>query len=264
MLKLVLADDEEIILNGLKDIVDWAKLECVLTHCFTDGDQVLSMLENGEEADIILTDIRMENVSGLDIAQYVYTKRLKTRIVLLSGYQDFEYARQAIRYGVSEYLTKPCTLVQIEESIRRVSIAISESRQAANEPEITDTCEIQDKLLQLLCQYIDENCDQPLTLENVAKKLYVHPANITRILKRNYNVTFKEYQLKRRIIKANELLKDHTLKIYEIAERVGYKDIHHFYDQYKRQMGKTPSEYRNLHLAKIRKEAELNDKNLFS
>lgn len=106
MYKLVIADDEKIIRTGLKNVVDWESLGFEVTELFADGQEVIEYLDY-MLPDVILTDIKMSHVSGLDVAKFVYEHEIPCKVVLISGYQEFDLAVRGLKYGVKDYLLKP-------------------------------------------------------------------------------------------------------------------------------------------------------------
>lgn len=119
MLKLMIVDDEAVIRNGISSIVDWPGL----------GIEVVGEAANGRDAlnralllrpDIVITDIKMPLISGLDFARELLKKRPDTRIVLLTGYSDFSYMQQAIQMGAVDYLLKPVQVNDLEKLMRRL------------------------------------------------------------------------------------------------------------------------------------------------
>ncbi len=119
MYTLLVADDEESMYTGLTTMVDWAGLRLQLVGAYRSGQEVLQALQQ-RNVDVILTDIRMPGVTGIDIAHYVWEAGLTTRVILLSGYKDFEYAQQAMQYGVRHYLTKPFLMDSLRSVVRDV------------------------------------------------------------------------------------------------------------------------------------------------
>ncbi|MDR0405479.1 MAG: response regulator [Clostridiales bacterium] len=121
MYSIIIVDDEETQRNGLCRLVDWAGLGFAVAACFEDGADALKWC-GGNTADVILTDIKMAQVSGLELAERLRKQGADTQIVLLSGYGEFEYARQAIALGAADYLLKPVsldTLAAVFTKIRR-------------------------------------------------------------------------------------------------------------------------------------------------
>ena len=116
---LMIADDDAMIRKGLSCLIPWEELGFRLSGVFADGKTLLEHLRAGA-ADAVLTDIRMHEITGLDVARYVCEQHLPTRVVILSGYQEFEYAQQAIRYGVQEYLLKPIAVDTLTDTFMRI------------------------------------------------------------------------------------------------------------------------------------------------
>jgi two-component system response regulator YesN len=106
MYKLLIADDEQVIREGLYDIVNWSSMGFQTIGACEDGQQVIDYLEK-DIVDVIVTDIKMNKKSGLDIAKYVYEKKLPVKIILISGYREVDLAMSAIEYNVKKYIMKP-------------------------------------------------------------------------------------------------------------------------------------------------------------
>ncbi|WP_312370177.1 response regulator transcription factor [Lachnoclostridium sp.] len=119
MYKLVIADDEKIIRQGLKNVVDWEKIGFEIIEIFSDGQEVIEYLEY-MMPDLILTDIKMNHVSGMEVAKYVFEQQLPCKVVLISGYQEFDLALQGIKYGVMDYLLKPSNVENISKTFIKI------------------------------------------------------------------------------------------------------------------------------------------------
>ncbi len=115
MYKLIIADDELKIRTLLSEIVDWNGLGFEITGLFSDGKEVIDYIKNNP-VDCILCDIRMTNVTGIDIAKYVYNHMPQIKVMLISGYQEFSYATAAITYGVENYFLKPVNIKEIKSA----------------------------------------------------------------------------------------------------------------------------------------------------
>lgn len=147
MYKLIIADDERRIREGLKKIVDWEQLGFVVTELFQDGQEVIEYLDY-MIPDVILTDIKMNFVSGLDVAKYVYENELPCKVILISGYQEFEQAIAGLRYGAADYLLKPTNVDQIQDTFLKIKKQLDE-KQAQLQKERYDR-ERTDEAIQLL------------------------------------------------------------------------------------------------------------------
>ncbi|MDF2925233.1 MAG: two component transcriptional regulator, AraC family [Paenibacillaceae bacterium] len=128
MYTLIIADDEEIIRNGLKNIVNWERLGFEVLETFADGREVLSYLEH-HPVDVVLSDIKMTFVSGMEVARYIFERELPTKVMLISGYQELELAMAAIRYKVQDYILKPIDLDELTEVLRKIRRKLDEENE---------------------------------------------------------------------------------------------------------------------------------------
>lgn len=127
MYKLIIVDDEEEIRDGLCDIIDWMGMGFLVAAKLQDGRDAIRYLQE-HEVDVILTDIKMTFVSGIDLARHVYDKKLNIKVVVLSGFQEFALAREAIRYNVSHYLLKPTDLDDVSDVFRKIYSELEEAK----------------------------------------------------------------------------------------------------------------------------------------
>lgn len=123
--KIVILDDESLITQGLAQTIEWDKLGCYVACTGNDGEEGLRLIQQ-HQPDILITDIIMPGKSGLELSEYVQQNMPHTRVILLTAYEDFEFARTAIRYGVSQYIVKPMDKKQI---IQAVNSVVSELQQ---------------------------------------------------------------------------------------------------------------------------------------
>ncbi|MGG6309745.1 response regulator transcription factor [Paenibacillus macerans] len=130
-LKALLVDDEIHILTNLSKVLPWEEM----------GFEIVGLARNGKDAleaasehrpDLILSDIRMPVMDGIMLLQHLREREIPCEILLLTGYQEFEYARTAIRYGVKDYICKPINYVELEETVRGIARQIRDKRKSLN------------------------------------------------------------------------------------------------------------------------------------
>ncbi|MDE5716431.1 MAG: response regulator, partial [Lachnospiraceae bacterium] len=120
MIRMLLCDDDEIILEGICEYIDWQSYGIELIGAVNNGKKAMQILER-ENPDLIVTDIKMPYYTGLDIARAAKEKNEDTIVVILSGYNDFEYARKAIKMGVLDFISKPIDLDELDHVLRKVT-----------------------------------------------------------------------------------------------------------------------------------------------
>lgn len=128
MLKMVLADDEPLILKGLKKIIPWSEYGIEIVGEATNGDQAEEILL-AEKPDIFISDICMPGRNGIELLQMLHDHNMNTKVILLSGYQEFAYAKEAIAFGALEYILKPIDKEQLNEAIHKACSLIRKERE---------------------------------------------------------------------------------------------------------------------------------------
>ena len=118
MKKVMLVEDEEFILQGIRYIIDWEEIAMEVTSMAHNGKEALEMFRQ-EPADIVVTDVEMPLMNGLDLLEEIRKISPRTRFLILSGYDEFEYAKQAVRYQVMEYILKPVTPAELTEVLEK-------------------------------------------------------------------------------------------------------------------------------------------------
>lgn len=114
--KMIIADDEHIILKGLRNLLDWRNLGIEIIGEASDGKMLMDMILS-MEPDIVVSDICMPNMSGLDVLKIIKENNLSTKVILISGYEDFQYAREALKNGAVDYLLKPIDDLALKNNI---------------------------------------------------------------------------------------------------------------------------------------------------
>lgn len=237
--KLLVADDEDTIRKG---VAKYIKLH-------TDRFDKIYEAENGQEAidqivkyqpDILLLDVQMPLKNGIDVMQETGKAGLHPITIILSGYDEFKYAQQAMKYGAKEYLLKPTRAADIlaclnklaDEYIGPEEITVIEENGQTNH------------LVMAAQEYIAEHYTDNLSLACVAEKIGISSGYLSTIFAQYLNCGFVDYMNKVRIERACCYLEQNYLKTYEIAYKVGFNDEKYFSKVFKKLMGMSPKEYR--------------------
>ena len=261
MIRLLIADDERLEREALADMV---------THRFVEHDLVLEMAENGRKAadmavlwgaDLILMDIEMPGMSGLDAARAVLAQRPGCRVIFVTAYSLFQYAHEAVHLGACDYLLKPVDPDELEASIRRAIRQIETERklealapvQPEQPPEKADAPSAdpggsensQTALVMAhVRRYLEDNYMFDISLDSVGEILHISPAYLSAQFKRYQKMNFLDCLTELRINAAKELLKDPFRSSAEVASMVGYEDASYFARAFKKRTGVTPTQYR--------------------
>lgn len=144
MYSLVIVEDEFTTRRALVNMVKWNELGFQVDGEFTDGQELLDYLKR-DTPDVILTDIKMTNVNGIEIARLVTEQNLPIQVVFLSAYKDFSYAQEALEYNVAHYLLKPVDLSKLREIFRKLKEKLD--KQAVNEEILQNRAEHYEQLI---------------------------------------------------------------------------------------------------------------------
>lgn len=132
MQKLIIADDERVIRETIYTLIDWESLGIEVIGLCKDGIEAYNMILD-ESPDIVMTDIRMPGLSGLELVREITQTDWQIQFIILSGYEEFDYAREAMKYGVKHYLLKPCNELKLIESIKQASADCQKAKRQMEE-----------------------------------------------------------------------------------------------------------------------------------
>ncbi len=254
MYSVLLVEDEEIIRKGIKHSVLWEEYSCAVIGEACNGEEGKEMIET-LHPDIVVTDINMPVMDGLTmLAETKYT--FDYVAIILTGYSDFNYAKEAIRNGVSNYVLKPLNMAEMKEALER---AVLESRnihylrgrnEAAKELKNIllvsdkDYKDSEDKLVRQILKYLYENYREKIALTDLEEKLHYSERYINQRFQKEIGTTVIEYLNRYRVHKALQLIKDGALPLSEIGYECGIGDYKYFNHVFKKYIGCSVREYK--------------------
>lgn len=249
MYRVVIIDDEDIIVEGLRKVVDWEKFGCEVVATASDAKSgARAILENNP--DILFTDIKMPNIDGLTMLAGLKGEFPDLQITVLTGYRDFEYAKRAIHLGVTRFLLKPSKMGELEEALRAMTENLARLRPekplpAPEKGAEQDGGEANSFIVRSALKYLETHYAEKLTLTELAEKTYVSQWYLSKLMNKYTGKSFCDLLNQARISKAEKLLMDPSLKIHEISEMLGFNDVTHFSRIFKKIVQVSPNEYRN-------------------
>ena len=260
MIRLLIADDEKLEREALAEMV---------ARRF-EHEVVLELAENGRKAadtavlwgaDLILMDIEMPGMSGLDAARAVLAQRPGCRVIFVTAYSLFQYAHEAVHLGACDYLLKPVDPDELEASIRRAMRQVEAERKleelatakALPEPQNAGAAPAEDAtdedspaamVMAQVRRYLEDNYMFDLSLDSVGEILHISPAYLSAQFKKYQKMNFLDCLTELRINAAKKLLADPLRSTAEVASMVGYDDSSYFARAFKKRTGMTPTQYR--------------------
>lgn len=244
MYRVVLVDDEHLIVEGLSKVVKWESLGCQVVGTASDGREGLALIRQ-EKPDMVLTDIRMPNMDGLTMLAALQSEFPQMQVTVLTAYRDFDYAQRAINLGVCRYLLKPSKMNELEEAIRTMKERLDNLPAAEEPPAEADPGEAGSFIVRAALDYMRQHCTERISLADVADNVYVSQWHLSKLINRHTGQSFFDLIGGMRIEKAKALLADPSMRVHAIAEQVGYNDVAHFSKSFKKIVGKTPGEFRD-------------------
>lgn len=252
MYKVVLIDDEDIIVEGLKKVVSWDKYHCEIAGTASDAQSGAEMIR-AMNPDILFTDIKMPNMDGLTMLAGLKSEFPDMQITVLTGYRDFEYAKRAIHIGVTRFLLKPSKMNEIDEALQVMTDNLAKIHtgnpdgtleQADSDEDVQDN-PANSHIVRSAIKYLEVHYAEKLTLTQLADKVFVSPWYLSKLLNKFTGMSFSDLLHQARIRKAEKLLDDPSLKIQDISDLLGYYDVTHFSRIFKKMKNMSPNEYRN-------------------
>ncbi|MBQ9305819.1 response regulator [Butyrivibrio sp.] len=245
MYKILIADDE---------MIERMVLRKRLLENFGDRCEVI-VAENGREVlkyydekkpDLMILDIQMPGVSGLEAAEQIRRAGGNCDIIFLTAFNEFDYAKKAISVHAFEYLLKPCDdkelILSVEEAMRNKNVSDPGSDEGN---QLNDnTIVIHQNTAEAFLSYIEANYGKELTVQTMAEHFSYSEVYFCRLFKQHFGESFISFLTNIRIKKAIELLQTTGLSVKDIGRLVGYEDSNYFTKVFRRVTKCSPSEYK--------------------
>lgn len=253
MYKLLIVDDEPIIRQGIKQLIDFTALSIDEVYEASDGKQALAIVHE-QRPNIVLTDINMPNIDGLKLARSIKEQDRNIRVAMITGYDYFDYAVAALKAGVDDFVLKPVSRNDIQELLRKLVTDIQKDeahlralkslasiQQLANGDK-TPNLEYREEILRTMDKFM---ADPEFSLGKLARAVNLSSGYISALFKQIFGIPFQEYLTTMRLERSKILLLVTSNKVYEIAENVGFEDPNYFSTSFKKRFGVSPNRYRD-------------------
>lgn len=236
--KVLIADDEVPIRESLR-MFAWAEHGFELAGEARHGQEALELYDRLQPG-IVVTDIVMPIMDGLRLTRLLKEKQPAPQVILLTCHSEFDYAREALSLGASDYLLKGTFRDRdLLEALGKAKERLP--AQAEEEP-------VQRYEIRLAKEYIAEHLGAPFDLPAVAAHVGLSANYFGLLFRKETGESFQDYVKRRRLEKAAHLLRHSQLKVYEVAAEAGFANYRHFTEVFCHQYGRTPREYRGGHV----------------
>ena len=236
-LRVLLVDDEIMIREGFKKLFDWEAHECVVVGEAADGMEAITKIDK-EQPDIVIMDINIPIINGLKVIQLSRVKYPSMAFVIVSGYDDFSYCREALRLQITDYILKPVNYEEFGSCIDQLKISLY-NNEVKEKPVVK-----KERVITGITKYMQEHLSEDVSLHILSEEFHLNSQYISQLFKNEIGVNFLTYLTNIRMEHAKKLLLSTSLSIAEVSEQSGYGDYRVFTKVFKKSEGITPSQYR--------------------
>lgn len=248
MYTLVIVDDEPAILEGISRILDWKSLgfERIRTarSCFEVVSHVVDW-----KPDVCLVDVRIGSEYGYELIRRLNEMGIKSNYIMMSGYDEFEYACEALRCGALDYLLKPIDKKQLQKRIEQIIVeklhgTVPEESKKNEDPILQRSYEEFSPLIRKIVMMVAMEYGQHISLKSIADRFRMNATYLGQIFIKETDMKFSEYLMAYRMYVARDRILNTDEKISVIAAEVGYSNMNYFYQHFHNYYNITPSEMR--------------------
>lgn len=247
MYRVMLVEDDSAIAYVYSRLDTWGQQGFFIDGEASNGSQAIALLKD-HPVDIIFTDIRMPLMGGIDMMKAVKKILPDVLFVLISSYNEFEYAREGLKLGALDYISKPLEEKELEEVLKKAE-HILKTRES--DSMFKKLCELfgnrideQDSLLGSVCSYLESTLEKNVTMEELAEELNLNKDYLGKQIKNKTGQSFRTVYNQLKMEYAKEMLKKGNMKVYEISEKLGYTSADYFTQLFKKCIGMTPAEFK--------------------
>lgn len=240
MYRVVIVDDEPLVLKGLRKIINWEAHGFIVIATFSDPEQAIKIIPN-LRPNLVITDVQMPEISGIELLEAISNIK-DIKFAILSAYDKFEYAQKSLKYGIVRYLLKPTNPNDLIELLEAVKNEIDEDESNV----VADNSFGQRIKFSEIVDYIDKNySDKNLSLRLLSDKFHIGYSYLSTQFKKEAGVNFITYLSGIRISNVMFFLQKTEKSITQIALECGYQNSQTLYYSFKNQVGISPKEYKD-------------------
>ena len=242
---LILVEDDQLICDGLSHFFPWQEIGFEFLGGFTDSLNAWEFIQSTPNLDVVLTDICMPAMNGLELARRIKKDYPRIWTCFLTAYQEFDYAYQAIHLNVKKYIIKSTQYNELIRAFTELKSELDSSRSTYTHPE--SGCdgpgqEIETQILNLIRGDLKN-----ATLQSIADQVGLHPAYLSKFFKDHFNENFIDYLTRIKMSCAMEMLKSRNADILKISSALGYSNEKNFSRAFKSYTGCPPGAYKRLY-----------------
>lgn len=246
MKQILIVDDEILIADSLKEMLSRVMAGKAQVRACYSGAEALDIMKE-QRIDVLMTDINMPDLSGLELHNRIMTLQPNCRVIYLTGYSEFEYARQALDQHAFAYVLKGEGDETIIQTVHRALTEVCSTKEtvapAAMMPEQQEPVRL--PWIPALIKYIEDHIAQDLSLQQLADYMHFHPVYLSRAFKETTGMTVGDYITSVRLERAKTLLSGSRIPLREVALKTGFTSTNYFCRWFHKETHMTPKAYRD-------------------
>lgn len=240
---VMLVEDETLLMKSLARHIEGLDMGFKVVCQCANGAEALKMLTR-KNIHLIITDIRMPVMDGLHLSKSVSEKYPYLKMIILTGYAEFEYAKEALKRGVSDYLLKPVEADKLEEALVKIKLELGKEYKLEEDHALLG--QNAGQIVEYATKYMLEHYMDNIDMTVFSQDLGFSSAYLTKVFNKYKGCTPGKFLTDIRINQAKQLLRNSDLPIRQIGEKVGYPDQFHFSKTFRKVTGYSPSTFRNF------------------
>lgn len=257
--RVVIVEDEELILQSLIRMPKWDDMGFKMVVGAKNGLEGIACIEQ-INPHIVLTDVKMPFLDGIEMLERTIEK-YNYKAIIISGFSEFAYAKKAISLGVSEYLLKPISLKELENAVKKALEGLDMETFNKDDPAMSLCKEYATKLLDdeailkkgirnrdvlMLLNYVKEHFSEKFLMAELSEMQHISPSYLSSKFKDIVGYSFNDYVNRYRMVQSIMLLATSDLKIYEVAQAVGFEDYKYFIMVFKKYLKISPAKFQTM------------------
>lgn len=271
-MNILVVDDEYYIAKSIVDNIDWASFGIKNAITAYSAEQAKNIFRGPDRIDLLLTDIEMPRENGLSLIRWAIDNGFDPLVLILTGHQNFDYAREAVNLHIFSYILKPADHMELEKQLkkaveeieRRVSLRKTFEQSLHNLEAFADPGTVQkaearrDSFensnrtdsydpVETIKQFVNRNLSNPdLDRKMIANEVHMNPDYMSHLFSTRTGSSLSGYVTDIRMDEAKRLLVSSRLSLSEISERTGFSNTSYFHRQFRKAVGMTPLQYREI------------------
>jgi two-component system, response regulator YesN len=243
MYKTLVIDDEKAVHTVIRRLGKWQNLGLEEPRSAWNGSEGLSMMRE-IHPDIVFVDMNMPVMDGSSFLQKAAEEFPQVKLIVVSGYDDFRYAKAALQANALDYLLKPLAAGELNKVLEHAVDLLDKERGVVKAAGNYDHSYTTDELPGAIKEYLDQRYMEEVTLDSLSEHFYFTKEYLSRLFKKEFGCGIYEYVLQVRMNRAKQLLEDPSVQIQQIAEQLGYNDSNYFSKAFRTYTGISPTDYR--------------------